>query len=285
MSKIRWTRVLGGVAGGMAVVVLYLWLVGPQMSVQVDAASFGMPLNDGAERWSLKSEEPAVALPCGAKCVTRHISGPARCTLTLAFFDEKQCRLQVASQNSSKDGRFIADWAASTTAIACCNGGYFNPSTMEPASLEIASGVRTGILQNADARGGAVGMRSGVLFLEKEQTVKAGGDVTEFLQCGPVLVEDGKPLMMPDERQRNRRTFVMTDRAGHWAIGVVNVASYSGLAAMLLNPEIIPEFKVKSALNMDGGPSTGLWWRDASGKTDGIKETWKVRNVLLVIPK
>ena len=283
--KVHLGRVLGGVAGGMSSIILALCFFGAHVGIDLRAASFALPFNDGAATWRLVESRPIASLANGATVVSRTITGPAKCTLTLVFFDEKNCRVQVASQSSQKDSKFIADWAAQTQAIACCNGGYFNPATMQPAGLEIANGVRTGTFGRSGASGGAFGCRKGVLFLENEKDFPLTDDITEFLQCGPMLVEASKPAVNMVEKFRTRLTFLMTNGQGRWAIGTAESASYSGLAAMLTNRQIIPEFAVATALNLDGGPSTTLWWREPNGKTRPLKESWPVRNILLVSPR
>lgn len=284
MMKVHQGRVLGGVAAGVNVIILGWCLFGSP--IDITTASAALPLNDGAATWHVAESSPVAALTSGATMVTRTIAGPARCKLTLVFFDEKSCTVQAVSQSSSSNGgKLVAEWAAQTRAIACCNGGYFDPSTMKPSNLEIAGGVRTGTLGSSGSSGGAFGCLSGVLFLENERDFRLSDDVTELIMCGPMLVQNGRPANVADERVRNRRTFIATDGHGRWAIGTAESASYSGLAAMLVNRQIIPEFQIMAALNLDGGPSTALWWRDSAGMTGGVKQNWPVRNVLLVIPR
>ena len=57
------------------------------------------------------------------------------------------------------------------------------------------------------------------------------------------------------------------------------------LADLLATPSIIRAFTVMRALNLDGGPSTGLWWKDTSSAEHYDKEKWHVKNMLVIIPK
>ena len=42
---------------------------------------------------------------------------------------------------------------------------------------------------------------------------------------------------------------------------------------------------VKRGLNLDGGPSTGLWCRSADGREQFEKPGWAVRNAIMVVPR
>jgi hypothetical protein len=43
--------------------------------------------------------------------------------------------------------------------------------------------------------------------------------------------------------------------------------------------------KVKRALNLDGGPSTGLWCRSTDGREHFKKPGWAVRNAIMLVPR
>ena len=43
--------------------------------------------------------------------------------------------------------------------------------------------------------------------------------------------------------------------------------------------------KVNRALNLDGGPSTGLWCRSESGAIQFEKPGWAVRNAIVIVPR
>ncbi len=58
------------------------------------------------------------------------------------------------------------------------------------------------------------------------------------------------------------------------------------LAELLVNQGAgLLGFKVSRALNLDGGPSTGLWGRDEKGKVVvHEKEMWSVKNCVVIRP-
>lgn len=131
-------------------------------------------------------------------------------------------------------------------------------------------------------------VRQGKAALVWENEFMAAPDITEFVQCSPWLVSDGRvwPVPAPKEpEQRNHRTFIMTDSAGRWAIGICKRAGLLELAQILVTPGIITEMKVKRVLNLDGGPSTGLWCCGADGREHFEKPGWAVRNAIVVVPR
>jgi len=54
---------------------------------------------------------------------------------------------------------------------------------------------------------------------------------------------------------------------------------------MLSTPKVIPEMKVARAANLDGGNSSGLWWRDTNGTEHYDRESATVRNFVAVLPR
>lgn len=113
-------------------------------------------------------------------------------------------------------------------------------------------------------------------------------DISEFVQCSPWLVSEGRIWPVPPGKEpqpRNHRTFIMTDAAGRWAIGTAKRTGLLELAHVLVTPGIITEMKVNRALNLDGGPSTGLWCRSESGAVQFEKPGWAVRNAIVIAPR
>lgn len=80
-------------------------------------------------------------------------------------------------------------------------------------------------------------------------------------------------------------TFIATGQAGHWVIGIAENVGLLELAGILATPGIITEFSSKRALNLNGGPSTGLWFKTADGRENLDKPGWIVRNGIAVVPK
>ena len=76
----------------------------------------------------------------------------------------------------------------------------------------------------------------------------------------------GLPVKGLEATRRRVRTFVLTDCAGRWAIGLCDSVTLRGLSDLLAAKGIITELHVERALNLDGGSSSGLWLHTSDGK-------------------
>lgn len=82
------------------------------------------------------------------------------------------------------------------------------------------------------------------------------------IQAGPFLVENQKPVAGLDDTRIAARSFVATDGKGNWCIGMSSARSLKELAETLSKHGSIGDFKVRTALNLDGGSSCTFWaWK------------------------
>jgi hypothetical protein len=242
-----------------------------------------------AQAWRLVSSSQAAPMGHGAVYIVKQIAGAAKAEIRFVLFDEKQCELRVVANGNSKTARPLDEIGRAEKALAVCNGGYFNPGSddLGPVGLEIAHGIRSNKFTANQWFGGLM-VKQGAAALVWDNEFRDSPDISEFVQCSPWLVSDGRPWPVPppkEPEQRNNRTFIMTDAAGRWAIGTCKRTGLLELAHILVTPGIITEMKVQRALNLDGGPSTGLWCRSADGREHFEKPGWAVRNAIVIVPR
>lgn len=259
------------------------------MSIKPLLSLLALPCIVQAQTWRLESSSQLAPLGHAAGLVIKTITGPAQAELKLVFFDEQHCLLRVASNASRKTAQPLDAMGRSLQAVAICNGGYFHAGgDFGPAGLEIVQGTRTDKFTGGDWVGGLM-VKQGKAALVWEPEFRDAPDITDFVQCSPWLVSDGGVTPVAQAAAQsdtpNHRTFIMTDQAGHWAIGVCKRLRWLELAHVLVTPGIITEMKVKRALNLDGGPSTGLWCRSADGREHFEQPGWAVRNAIVVLPR
>jgi uncharacterized protein YigE (DUF2233 family) len=235
-------------------------------------------------QWRIAGQSETIALAGGATHVRREVSGPAEVELKLVFFDAGKCDLRVIDQPQRSSGGSLGDAMRASNAIAGCNAGYFSPD-FAPLGLVISNSTRVGSFQKSPLLGGVVLVRKGrpMLLWRDEFTEQKG--ITELVQAGPRLVNGGRPVAGLEATKRRARTFVLTDCAGKWAIGICDRASLRELSDILATPALFPELEVERALNFDGGSSTGLWFRRADGTESYSREFATVRNFLAVLPR
>ncbi len=250
---------------------------------------FALPCSVQAQTWRLESSSKLAPLGSGAVYVVKQIAGPAKAEVRLVIFDEKQCQLRVVANADRKTAGPLDKLGLAEQALAACNGGYFNAGgDFGPSGLEIAKGIRTGQFKGDGGLVGALMVRQGKASLIWENEFRDAPDITEFVQCSPWIISDGRVVPVPSPKepeQRNHRTFIMTDGSGRWAIGVCKRTGWLELAHILVTPGIVTEMKVQRALNLDGGPSTGLWCRSEDGREHFEKPGWAVRNAIVVVPR
>lgn len=196
-----------------------------------------------------------------------HDGAGVRGRLVALFIDPSVLRvaIRVAEEPSPLDA--LADGS-----LAAVNAGYFTEAG-RPTGLLMSGGE---VLHRFVARAGGAG--SGVLVIEDAEVSLLDRDHVEpkrlrgadlAIQAGPrVLEPDGSRGIRSDDGRRANRTVIGRDKRGWLALVVVH-GSDSGFALgptlfelqFLLQSglaEIDPRLALDFALNLDGGPSTGL---------------------------
>jgi hypothetical protein len=97
-------------------------------------------------------------------------------------------------------------------------------------------------------------------------------------------VHQGAVVADLDPGRAAPRTFVAHDTHGHWALGMTGYCSLAELGAVLRHAEVTSVLDIQEALNLDGGPSSGLWLHSSAG-TIYRREGSRVRNYLGLMPR
>ena len=165
----------------------------------------------------------------------------------------------VYSPDAPKSAR---DWQEETKADLVINGGFFDDKN-RVTGLLIASGQHFGT--SYVGFGGmfswrASGRRRGpALQWLRDQPSRADPSITQAVQGFPMLVVGGARISsISDNGQANRRSFVALDGEGRLIFGVTQLAQWTlnDLADFL---DQASDLNIVSALNLDGGASSGLW--------------------------
>lgn len=159
------------------------------------------------------------------------------------------------------------EWQAQTQAGLVINGGFFDDKN-QVTGLIVADGELSGHSYRGFGGMFSVG-QDGTPALRwlRDQPYRAGEDIVQAVQGFPMLVVNGERIEpMDDNGERNRRSFVAVDAQGRVLLGVTQMAQWTltDLADYLANAESLD---VVSALNLDGGASSGLW---LAGGLDGV---------------
>ena len=181
-----------------------------------------------------------------------------RAIVDLAHFSTKSCKLRVID---NADGVNLADAMRRENCIAGINGGYFDPN-FAPLGLRIIDGNITSRLSRGRLMSGVLASNSSVQILRlAEFPLSRKWDAA--IECGPFLVDHGQPVRGLEKIRSARRTFAAIGSRDRAALGYCPDATLAGLAQMLTTR--LGDFKIQRALNLDGGSSTGLYFKGARG--------------------
>jgi uncharacterized protein YigE (DUF2233 family) len=149
-----------------------------------------------------------------------------------------------------------------TGAELAVNGGFFDPAG-KPLGLAMSDGARLSRLAKAMSGGVVTWDGERARLWETESFVLPEG--TRFaVQCKPRLVVDGATNIKRDDGQRSERTALCL-RDGGRTVEVVVVRDESLEAtgpSLFALGRFLARHGCEGALNLDGGPSTGIAWRE-----------------------
>lgn len=145
------------------------------------------------------------------------------------------------------------------------NGGFFDADG-RPIGLAISDGLQLAKLARNLSGGVMISDGSHVTLLPSEGfSLPDGGKNSFAIQCRPRLVVDGHPNVKSDDGKRAERT-ALCARDGGRTVDVVIVRgsddSESPGPSLFALARHLASVGCEAALNLDGGPSTGVAWRE-----------------------
>ncbi len=169
---------------------------------------------------------------------------------------------------------------ASTAALAI-NGGFFDPD-LKPMGLRISQGKQRVAFRKADWGVFYTAASDGRPGLVHASDWKSAPKADFAIECGPRLVVDGAPLKL--KPNLHRRSAIGHDAVGRiFIIATVDAVDLNTLASAMASPVDKGGLGLVGALNLDGGPSTQLYVRDASSwKISGLTG---VADAVLAFPR
>lgn len=207
--------------------------------------------------------------------------------LRLYFFDEKSHSLKVLDEGDSEEKRKYGDHEKAFVSSACIagvNGGFFTKEN-KPLGLVVQDGKKLHVLETGSFTVAGVLYDTGKSIHLIRSKKYLSGKIPlpkEALQGGPFLVEKGVKIKGLDKEKIASRTFIATDGKGKWCIGVSSPLSLDAIAEWLTNSKALGNFKIREALNLDGGSSSLFWTKKEGSKISPLKP---VRNYLGIAPR
>lgn len=201
-------------------------------------------------------------------------------TVTIMRFDPRHIHLSVAYQPSQP--LMMSGWMKKEQATAILNGGYFD-SQDNAEGLVIANGQASGT--SYSGFGGMLSVNNqGKISLRSlsEHPYDPGEQLQQATQSSPVLMVHGKRTQFNADAAGSRRSAVAIDKQGRLLfITSPGIAfSLDELADLLVSSDL----SIDTALNLDGGASTGLYV-NAGGQQVSIDPVTPLPIVIVVKAK
>ncbi len=233
--------------------------------------------------WQVTGREEMGALPRGAtvrQFELDHSGVTAR--LTAILFSSKSYALRIV--DSTSPGRTkLASSLAESGCVAGVNGGYFQED-FRPVGLVIVDGKEIHPMENAKLLAGVVSWNGSRVEIVRSSKFTRSADIRQAIQCGPMLVEGGHPTAGLNSERTARRTIVATDGHSQWALIYLTSVTLADAARILTTPGALGDWTPSTALNLDGGSSSGLW-AATSPEPVSLAEFGHVRNYIGIVPR
>lgn len=149
----------------------------------------------------------------------------------------------------------LTAWQQETGADLVVNGGFFTPENVA-TGLVVVDGKPSG--QSYEGFGGMlVVFGDGVdIWPLAERPYQPDAAIQYGLQSFPMLVQAGEAVFIREDEQRARRTAVAVDRNGRLLFIAAEQAAFT--LAAFSHYLAASDLELETALNLDGGTSTGL---------------------------
>jgi len=203
-------------------------------------------------------------------------------TIDLALFSTKSCTLRVIDQ-ATAPRRELAQVMQRESCLAGVNGGYFSPD-YAPIGLVIVDGRTIAPLRRARLLTGVLTASLRGVQIMRTREFPRQQKFNAAVQCGPFLVDLGRPVRGLEETHQARRTFAAVAKPDRAALGFCSEISLASLAEILGFVQLADDFKISRALNLDGGSSSGFWFA-REGDAFSVPEQKTVRDFVAIVPK
>ena len=184
-------------------------------------------------------------------------------TVTIVRFDTRKVKVSVGYQPGQPIS--MNDWMQQEHPLAIINGGYFDQQ-FNATALVVSNGQVFG--QSYTGFGGMLSVDSlGSLSLRSlhQQPYNPNSErLEQATQSAPMLMLDGKRTQFSADASQTRRSVVAMDKQGRllFIVSPNPIFSLDELADQLVSSDL----SIETALNLDGGSSTGLYVNGGSSQ-------------------
>jgi len=176
-------------------------------------------------------------------------------TVTIVRLDMRRIHLSIGYQPQPIT---LSQWMSQTQARVVINGGYFD-AHYHPTGLLVTNGNAYGT--SYQGFGGMLSVNSqGKINLRSLNSQPYEPDneaLQQVIQSSPMLMDHGQRTQFNANAAGDRRSVVAVDKSGHLLLIASPGQAFSldELADLLASSDL----SIQTALNLDGGASTGLY--------------------------
>ncbi len=209
------------------------------------------------------------------------LGGGIMAQVSVVRLDPARVRFQVGYAPDSPHA--LTSWAHISGAMAVINGGFFDAQN-HTVSLLVTGGQAIG--ESYSGRGGMFSVApDGAVRLRglAEAPYDPSEALAEALQGWPLLVQPGGAATYSfEDNDRSRRSALAIDRAGRVLLIASPSAAFTlaGFSAWLAGSDL----EIDTAVNLDGGSSTGLLLAGAEAN-ERVEAFVALPIVLLALPR
>ena len=175
----------------------------------------------------------------------------------IVYFSPREVHFQVVC-NLGAEIQGVREAVQAVGGIAGINGGYFQ-ADLSPVGLLICSGRTLHPIQKSKLLSGVFLLRDERPEILRTRELSTLKGIQQAIQCGPFLVENGKPVPGLDSEKVAARTFVFSCGSSCWGFGVLRSMTLAETGELLAIAKLVRDFRISKALNLDGGSSTTLY--------------------------
>jgi uncharacterized protein YigE (DUF2233 family) len=195
--------------------------------------------------------------------------------VTQESFDLGAVELSIVDMHM---GRSLGPALDQAQGVLAVNGGFFDPKGA-PLGLAVSRGAKLSSYSRGMS-GGVLTVDGGRGRLWETETFDAGLAHDFAVQCKPRLVVDSKVNIRSDDGKRSERTTLCLKKAGR-ELHVHIIENDDGGPSLLATAEYLKEQGCEDALNLDGGPSTGMA-RKLGARTEAVGPRGPIRHAVVV---
>lgn len=239
-----------------------------------------VPWKSFADQWTVERRE-SLSAPAGVNLARITVkSGEDSADVHAATFSPSMHSFGL--MDDPKNAYDLASAARARGAVVAVNGGYFHPDRT-PLGLRVRKRKEIHPLERAPLLSGLLTVTDHRIALLRVGEFRRSPELQEAVQCGPFLVDGGKPVSGLNAIRRAKRTAIIEASGKRFGLIVTSEITLEEAGAILATPEILPGLKITRALNLDGGSSTGLWV--ASEPPLYLREIRNVRDFVGIVPR